>query len=135
MAGEPVPAQARGVVIGHLHLHVGDIEAATRFYRDLLGFEVQVETPSAVFLAAGGYHHHVGVNVWRGPGVGPAPAGVVGLRHFTVFLPDAASLAAARDRLSAGGVEIEGAGDGFPVRDPSRNALLLARDPGSGGPA
>lgn len=129
-AGEPVPNRAGGVVTGHVHLHVGDLEAAKRFYRDLVGFEVQVEIPSAVFLAAGGYHHHVGVNTWRGAGVGPAPAGVAGLRHFTVLLPDGAELGAALDRLRAGGVDVsEAPGGGSLVRDPSGNALLLARDP------
>ncbi len=128
-AGEAVPARASGVVTGHLHLHVGDLAASTRFYRDLLGFEVQVAVPSAVFVSAGGYHHHVGFNTWRGPGVGPAPADAVGLRHFTVLLPDGGALADLEERLRAGAADVEAAGDGILVRDPSGNAVLVAVDP------
>ena len=73
--------------MGHLHLHVGDIDQGLAFYRDVLGFEVQANLGSAAFVSAGGYHHHLGFNVWRGQGVGPAPEHTVGLRHWTVELP------------------------------------------------
>ena len=73
--------------MGHLHLHVGDIDQGLAFYRDQLGFEVQANLGSAAFVSAGGYHHHLGFNVWRGPGVGPAPEHTVGLRHWTIELP------------------------------------------------
>jgi catechol 2,3-dioxygenase len=94
---EPVRQAGDGLRMGHLHLHVGDVEAARAFYADRLGFEVMVGMPSALFLAAGGYHHHLGVNTWRGEGVGPAPAGTVGLREWTVVV-DAPTLAALRER-------------------------------------
>jgi catechol 2,3-dioxygenase len=64
-------------------LHVGDIEEAFRFYRAVVGFEVMTQFPSAAFVAAGGYHHHLGLNTWRGEGVPPAPEGVVGLHLWT----------------------------------------------------
>jgi catechol 2,3-dioxygenase len=112
-AGEqPVRHAGDGLRMGHVHLHVGDLEAARAFYVDVLGFEVMASLPSALFLAAGGYHHHLGANTWRGEGVGPAPAGTVGLREWTLVLePDA--LAAIRARLSAAGL-----GDGDVVGDP-----------------
>ena len=75
--------------MGHLHLHVGDVDRGLAFYRDVLGFEEQANLGSAAFVSAGGYHHHLGFNVWRGPGVGPAPEHTVGLRHWTVVLPTA----------------------------------------------
>ena len=78
-AGRWVP----GLAVGHLHLHVGDVDAARAIYRDVIGFDVTMEMPTAVFLSAGGYHHHVAANVWRGRGVPPAPDDAVGLRHWT----------------------------------------------------
>jgi catechol 2,3-dioxygenase len=112
--------------LGHVHLHVGDLDASTRFYVDVVGFDVMTRLPSAVFVAAGGYHHHVGFNTWRGPGVPPTPDGVVGLRHFTVVLRDDAELEALRKRAEAAGVVFEESADGPLLRDPSGNALLLA---------
>ncbi len=111
--------------IGHIHLHVGDLEASTRFYVDVVGFDVMTHLPSAVFVAAGGYHHHVGFNIWRGPGVPPAPDGTVGLRHFTVVVKDEAELDALRGRARAAGLELENAAEGPVLRDPSGNALLF----------
>ena len=111
--------------VGHIHLHVGDLEAATRFYVDVVGFDIMTYLPSAVFVAAGGYHHHVGFNTWRGPGVPPAPEGVVGLRHFTVVLRDPAELDALRARSSQVGLAVEDASEGPTLRDPSGNALLF----------
>ena len=101
-----------GLRMGHVHLHVGDLEAARPFYVGVLGFEQMTTYPGALFLAAGGYHHHLGLNTWRGEGVGPAPAGTVGLREWTVVL-DADSLGALRGRLAAAGL-----GDGDLVADP-----------------
>jgi catechol 2,3-dioxygenase-like lactoylglutathione lyase family enzyme len=63
-----------------VHLHVGDLERRLAFYRDVLGFELMTFLPGAAFVSAGGYHHHLAFNVWRGEGVPPAPAGRVGLR-------------------------------------------------------
>jgi catechol 2,3-dioxygenase len=107
-----------GLVVGHLHLHVGDIERGLAFYRDIVGFEVQALLPSAAFVSAGRYHHHLGFNVWRGPGVPPAPPGTVGLREWTVVLPDG-SLAELLARLDAADV----ARDGGLTADPWGNAV------------
>ena len=100
----PVQHAGDGLRMGHMHLHVGDLDAARAFYVDRLGFEVMTAYPGALFLAAGGYHHHLGVNTWRGEGVGPAPAGAVGLREWTILL-EPGDLAAVRARLGADVVE------------------------------
>ena len=124
IAGEvPTPQVGPGLRMGHLHLHVGDVEQGLAFYRDLIGFEVWGMLPSAAFVSAGGYHHHLGFNVWRGEGVPPAPAGIVGLREWTVELPGAEDVAAVRARLEAAGVPVEPSPRGFLVRDPWARAL------------
>jgi catechol 2,3-dioxygenase len=126
--GAPVePRAGAGMTVGHVHLHVGDLRAAVGFYRDVLGLELQVELPSAAFLAAGGYHHHVAVNTWRGEGVPPVPADAVGLRRFHVLVPHAGALDDLERRLAAAGVVAErGPGDAVLVHDPAGNALAVA---------
>jgi catechol 2,3-dioxygenase len=114
----PAPQIGPGLRMGHLHLHVGDIEDGLAFYRDRLGFEVQANLGSAAFLSAGGYHHHLGINVWRGQGVGGAPEHTVGLRHWTVVVPDPAEV---RARVS-GAEDFPG---GFLVRDPWGTAVAF----------
>ena len=113
-----------GLTVGHVHLHVGDIPRALAFYRDVLGFDVMTEFPGAAFLAAGGYHHHVGLNVWRGQGVPPAPADRVGLHHWTLVLPNA-DLEALRARVQHAGIAHEEHADGLLLRDPWGIALLV----------
>jgi catechol 2,3-dioxygenase len=116
-----------GTRMGHVHLHVGDLGNAAAFYRDALGFDEMARLgDQALFLSAGGYHHHIGTNTWAGHGATPPPPGSAALRHATVVLPDAGE----RDRVAARAadagaepVEVEG---GTLVRDPSENALLLA---------
>jgi catechol 2,3-dioxygenase len=122
---EPQESVAPDTIVGHLHLHVGDLKESTDFYVQVVGFEIMTYLPSAVFVAAGGYHHHVGFNTWRGPGVPPAPDGTVGLRHFTVVLRDDAELEALRERARAADLEVEDTADGAVLRDPSGNALLF----------
>jgi catechol 2,3-dioxygenase len=126
VAGETLtPRAAPGLTVGHVHLHVGDLDAATAFYRDGLGFEVMTDLGTAVFVSAGGYHHHVGFNVWRGRGVPPVPAGAVGLRHWTLVLDGAEQLAAVRERLRAIGAPVEETSAGILTRDPSGTTVLV----------
>jgi catechol 2,3-dioxygenase len=115
----PPPAHiADGLGVGHLHLHVGDIDEGLAFYRDILGFELRANLGSAAFVSAGGYHHHLGFNVWRGRGAGAPAAHTVGLDRWTVELPTGAQVAEVRARADAAGVEITPREAGFSVRDP-----------------
>jgi catechol 2,3-dioxygenase len=114
-----------GLTVGHMHLHVGDIEQGLAFYRDVLGFEVQTLMPSAAFVSAGGYHHHLGFNIWRGPHVPPAPPGAVGLREWTVALPTQADVDAVIARLDHAGIAHEG---GLSA-DPWSNAVRFVSAP------
>lgn len=125
--GEPNTAAAPGLQVGHLHLHVGDVEEGLSFYRDVVGFGEMVRLPTAAFVAAGGYHHHLAFNVWRGPGVPPQPEAVTGLRHWTLVLPDADSVDALRARAQDAGVAVEDDGDALVLRDPWRIELRVVR--------
>ena len=126
--GEPRGQADPGLVVGHIHLHVGAIEDALGFYRDVIGFEPMILLPSAAFVSAGGYHHHLGLNTWRGRGVGPAPGGTVGLRRWTILLPDEAEVERVRARVLDAGLEYEGRPGGFLVRDPWGIPLLVAAE-------
>jgi catechol 2,3-dioxygenase len=124
---EQAPAGTR---IGHVHLQVSDLPAAEAFYHGVLGFDVTVRGyPGALFVSAGGYHHHIGLNTWHSAGAPPAPAGSIGLRSFTAALPDSAGLDAVAARIKAAGVPCERRPDGILVRDPFQNALLLTTLP------
>jgi catechol 2,3-dioxygenase len=115
-----------GTVMGHVHLRVANIESTVAFYRDVLGFELMAQLgPMAAFLAAGGYHHHVGANTWESRGAGPAPDGSATLRSATILIDDAAERDALLGRAQAAGHVVEDAAAGSIVRDPSGNALLL----------
>jgi catechol 2,3-dioxygenase len=124
--GSPTLAEASPELrMGHVHLHIGDVESALEFWRDLIGFEVMTRFPSAAFIAAGGYHHHLGLNTWRGEGVPPMPAGTVGMRHWTIVLDSAASVGEVRARLERAGAPVEEHPDGFLTRDPWNNAVVV----------
>ncbi len=126
VAGEEPQRHADpGLVVGHLHLHVGDIERGLAFYRDIVGFEVQTLMPSAAFVSAGGYHHHLGFNIWRGPDVPPAPPGTVGLREWTVVLPED-GLA---ERAARGSTRRASRDDGGLTADPWGNAVRFVSAP------
>ncbi|MCW2966880.1 MAG: hypothetical protein JWM71_652, partial [Solirubrobacteraceae bacterium] len=109
------------------HLRVADIPASVAFYRDVLGFgEMAAYGAQAAFLSAGGYHHHIGANVWESAGAAPPPPGTAGLRHATVVLPDAAQLDRVIARLQAAGHVVRDTDAGPACVDPSGNVLLLA---------
>jgi catechol 2,3-dioxygenase len=128
--GEPSRALAGpGLRTGHLHLHVGDIERGLAFYRDVLGFEVMVNLGSAAFVSAGGYHHHLGFNVWLGTDVKPKPQHAAGLRHWTVLLESADEVAAVRGRVEAAGLPVESHDGGFLARDPWQTAVVFGAAP------
>jgi catechol 2,3-dioxygenase len=124
--GDPQPTLPTGARVGHVHLQVADLDDAERFYSGLLGFDVTVRGyPGALFISAGGYHHHIGLNTWNSAGGSPPAPGSVGLRSFEVRLPDAHSLQEEIARLRDAGLELERGGDGALVHDPSGNGVLL----------
>ena len=128
--GEPSQARAGpGLRTGHLHLHVGSVERGLAFYRDVLGFEVMVNLGSAAFVSAGGYHHHLGFNVWLGSDVEPKPPEAAGLRHWTVHVDSDDAVATVRARVEAAGLPVEDAEGGFLVRDPWETAVVFAMAP------
>jgi catechol 2,3-dioxygenase len=130
-AEPPAHPQTR---IGHVHLKVSDLERAVAFYRDALGFALtQRYGDSAVFMSAGGYHHHLGLNTWESRGGSPPPAGTTGLYHFAILYPDRNELARALKRLIDHGVPIDGASDhgvseAIYLRDPDGNGIEIYRD-------
>ena len=127
---EGLPRDTR---IGHVHLHVSRLDEAERFYLGVLGFDLVMRYgPSALFVSAGGYHHHVGLNTWAGVGAPRPPAGAVGLRHFVVQVRDAAELERVRGRVRAAGLVDATVPGGFAVSDPSGNILhFVPRDEGA----
>ncbi len=124
-AGESWREVPAGTVIGHMHLRIGNIGQAQQFYVDLLGFEVTQHLPGALFISAGGYHHHIGLNTWQSRGAPRPPENSVGLRLFTIELPDAEELTRVQDRLQAAAWPLERRGDEIAVPDPWGNMLLL----------
>jgi catechol 2,3-dioxygenase len=123
--GSKAPAGTR---MGHVHLQVSELEQTEAFYREILGFEVMVRSyPGALFVAAGGYHHHIGLNTWYSAGSGPPPAGAVGLRSFEIEIPDERELEAVIDRARRAGLTTrsDGPTGGHLLRDPSGNGILL----------
>src|SRR6059036_601067 len=120
--------------IGHVHLTVSDLDRALAFYRDVLGLEVTSRYGrEAVFLSAGGYHHHIGLNTWAGRGAPPPAPGTTGLYHFAILFPDRRALAAAVRRVLENGIALEGASDhgvseAVYLRDPDGNGVELYRD-------
>jgi catechol 2,3-dioxygenase len=118
------PAATR---IGHVHLQVADLAEAEAFYHGVLGFDVTVRGyPGALFVSAGGYHHHIGLNTWHSAGQASAAAGSVGLRSFTVELPNESGLAAVLARVEQAGIPATREGDGVLVRDPFASGVVLS---------
>jgi len=122
----PDTGMAEDTILGHVHLNVADIAASEAFYSGVLGFDVTVRNyPGALFVAAGGYHHHLGLNVWNGANAPAAPAGSLGLREFDVVLPDAAALGEVTARIDAAGLETAQQDGVVSVSDPSGNRVAL----------
>jgi len=120
--------------IGHVHLTVSNLEKSLKFYRDLLGFEITTwYGNSAVFLSAGGYHHHIALNTWAGKGATPPPGGHTGLYHFAILLPNRKELARVFKRLWETNYPIEGASDhgvseSVYLADPDGNGVEIYVD-------
>jgi catechol 2,3-dioxygenase len=120
--------------IGHVHLKVSDLERSLEFYCGVLGFELmQRMGDEAAFVAAGGYHHHIGLNTWQSKDGSPPPPGTTGLFHFAIRYPDRAALGKALRNVVDAGVRIDGASDhgvseAIYLRDPDQNGIELYCD-------
>lgn len=120
--------------IGHVHLKVTDIERSLKFYRDILGFGIQqYYGDSAVFISAGGYHHHIGLNTWHSKNAGPAPVRAAGLYHVAILYPERKDLAVILKRLIEAEYPLTGASDhgvseAIYLDDPDRNGVELYWD-------
>jgi catechol 2,3-dioxygenase len=123
--GQSWSGMAPGTRVGHIHLQVGDIAQAEEFYHGVLGFDVVARMSSALFVSAGGYHHHIGMNTWHSRGAPPAPEGVAGLRFYSLELPSAEALAAGVARLKAAGAPYAEEDDAVILRDPWQNTIAL----------
>ena len=122
-----------GVHIGHVHLKVADLDRALAFYCDLLGFEVKATYPGAAFIAAGDYHHHIGLNTWESAGGSPPPAGTTGLYHTAIVYPTQALLADTLQKLIDAKWPLTGASDhgvseALYLNDPDQNGVELYWD-------
>ncbi len=114
-----------GTTIGHMHLQVGDIGKAEAFYHAVLGFDVVARWPGALFVSAGGYHHHLGLNTWTSRNGPPAPANSAGLRAFTTTVPNTAALALWAEQIRAGGIAVVEEQGSFCVADPWHNQMIV----------
>ncbi|TAA72604.1 VOC family protein [Planococcus salinarum] len=127
LSGESWSGMPSGTVMGHVHLHVSNLDEAENFYTDGLGFEVVTSMGGqALFLADRKYHHHIGLNVWNGVGVPPLPEQTAGLDFYTLVFADEAKRSQVAERLRSLGAEVTEAADHWETRDPSGNKIRLA---------
>lgn len=124
----PFTGMPDGTVIGHMHLRVGDITQAEAFYHRILGFDIVFKMPSALFVSAGGYHHHLGMNTWQSQGAPRPPENAVGLRYFTIILPDSDARQQMIDRLQQAGIAVDVQDNAALVDDPWDNRIHLVTE-------
>jgi catechol 2,3-dioxygenase len=119
-----IPPETR---MGHIHLHVRDIDEAVDFYHGVIGFDVMgvVKSIRMAFVSAGGYHHHIGLNTWQGEGAPPPPPDAAGLRYFAVELPDQKALDEVIARVENAGIPANQTEDGLLLYDPAQNGVIL----------
>jgi catechol 2,3-dioxygenase len=126
-AWDVLPAGTR---VGHIHLQVGNVQEARRFYSTILGFDVIAQMPSALFVSAGGYHHHVGMNTWHSLGAAPTPSTMAGLQTYVIAIPTLEGLSEVKARLVAHNVSfIEEQPYLIRVNDPWSNSIMLKVQP------
>lgn len=115
-----------GTVLGHIHLHVSDIQAAHEFYTEVLGFDLVASLGGqALFVSDGKYHHHIGLNIWNGTGIPALPKGTAGLAHYVIRVPDESAQRLVRERLQASGAELHTQGAVVETADPSGNKIHI----------
>jgi catechol 2,3-dioxygenase len=120
----PVPPELK---IGHVHLHVRDVDEAVDFYHGVIGFDVMgiAKAYQMGFVSAGGYHHHLGLNTWQGRGAPPPPPDALGLRYYTIDLPDQKTYEEVVARVDAAGIPSNMTEAGLLLHDPSQNGVVL----------
>jgi len=125
---QSIPLETR---VGHVHLHVRDVQEAVDFYHGIIGFDVMgvAKAFRMGFVSAGGYHHHLGLNTWQGEGAPPPPADAVGLKYFTVELPNQEALDQVVERIDAAGIPSNQTEEGLLLQDPSQNSVTLILRP------
>jgi catechol 2,3-dioxygenase len=124
-ADTPFSGLTLGTLLGHIHLRVNDVKRAVEFYQDRIGFQLMALWPGAGFLSAGGYHHHIGVNMWNSRGAQPAPADSLGLVSYIIFLPKLKSLEHLLNHLNTLNQKVEKQKEGWVLSDPSHNKIVL----------
>jgi catechol 2,3-dioxygenase len=122
---QSIPPETR---VGHVHLHVRNVEEAVDFYHGIIGFDVMgiAKAFRMGFVSAGGYHHHLGLNTWQGEGAPPPPADAAGLRYFTIELPNQEALDQVSERIDAAGIPSNRTEAGLFVHDPSQNGVMIS---------
>jgi catechol 2,3-dioxygenase len=138
LLGESQPGEYQGLppgtILGHMHLRVNDLAAAVEFYTRSLGFDLTARYgPSAAFVSAGGYHHHMGFNTWNSAGAPPPPQGAAGLRYFSLRLPSSSALQALVEHLRQEEPALTPENGGYQVSDPAGNSIRLEVAPPSAG--
>lgn len=123
-----------GTTTGHVHLRVGDINQAEQFYHGMLGFAITQRMPGALFVAAGGYHHHLGLNVWQSRGASRPSLTHAGLRFFTVEVPDKGYIQQLQDRLQCVEWPARRHGQDLIIHDPWQNAIVITNNASSSDP-
>jgi catechol 2,3-dioxygenase len=126
--GDPAlkkPAAPDGTRLGHMHLRVGNLAEAEAFYHGVLGLDIMARMPGALFLSAGGYHHHLGMNTWESRGAKPPEEPSAGLREFSLVLPDRSELERLVKQVGSAGVKAEWEGETALLRDPFENRVRL----------
>ncbi len=123
-----IPPETR---VGHMHLHVRDIQEALDFYHGIIGFDVMGHAKEfqMAFVSAGGYHHHIGLNTWQGTGAPPPPPDAVGLRHFTIDFSNQQALNEVIARVDQAGIASNKIAEGLLLYDPSQNGVVLRAIP------
>lgn len=122
---QPWNGLAPQTTIGHMHLQIADVRQGEAFYHGILGFDITVALPGALFLSAGGYHHHIGLNTWNSRGASRPPANSAGLRYFTITLKDKSEQEKVVARLRAANVPFEEHEGALTLHDPWGNGILL----------
>lgn len=124
----PMPLET---CIGHFHLHINNLNDAMHFYTDILGFDDKGLMPAfrMGMVSVDGYHHHIGLNTWQGEGASPAPEGAIGLRWFSLFVPDRAALDNLRSHLKKQDILYRIDADGLWLKDPAANQIFVQISP------